>query len=331
MICCYNSSKRLPKTLEHLANQKTPSQIDWEIVVVDNNSSDGTSKTALMEWERLGAPSGLKVVSELEPGLSFARKKGIHESTGELIVFCDDDNWLNPDYLEGTWGIMDTNKSIGVLGGQAFFQTEQGVIKPNWFDKQQSFFAIGKQGVGTSMVSESRNWVYGAGMVIRRSAYMEAIANFPLEICSDRTGKSLMSGGDTELCYKIKLSGFQIWQSEGLTLKHFMPEERLNIPYLKKIIHSIAISSAISYPYRSRARSYRENQFEQNILIAAFSLFFNRLLALRNWGARSRDEGSVGFIWDKGYSDGVFKNFMEIRRNVKKVDTLIDKLKKQNK
>ncbi|MBK6904811.1 MAG: glycosyltransferase [Saprospirales bacterium] len=57
VVCCYNSSARLPATLEHLAHQSLPAGLPVEVIVVDNNSKDRTAETALGEWERLGNPS----------------------------------------------------------------------------------------------------------------------------------------------------------------------------------------------------------------------------------------------------------------------------------
>ena len=87
IICCYNSATRLPQTLKHLAEQQVPQDLNWEVIVVDNNSTDHTAEVAKDLWVQYGSPVNLKVVPEWNPGLSNARKKGVYEAKGEIIMF----------------------------------------------------------------------------------------------------------------------------------------------------------------------------------------------------------------------------------------------------
>ena len=90
IVCCYNSAPRLRETLLHLAQQEVTEGFNWEVVLVDNNSTDGTAEVAQSLWAKYGNPVPLRIVKEHTPGLSYARKKGVEESKGELLVFCDD-------------------------------------------------------------------------------------------------------------------------------------------------------------------------------------------------------------------------------------------------
>ena len=91
IICCYNSSERLFETLSHLKSQKT-NNLNWEIIVVDNASTDDTFHVA----EQMLRSSGLQyqIVKEPIPGLINARLKGETVSQYEFLLYCDDDNWL---------------------------------------------------------------------------------------------------------------------------------------------------------------------------------------------------------------------------------------------
>src|SRR4051794_7116729 len=95
IICCYNSSKRLPATLKHIAQQKMRSNILWEVIVVDNNSADDTKEVAVREWRKYNLSVPFKVVTEQKQGLIHAREKGYAEAAYQLLLFCDDDNWLD--------------------------------------------------------------------------------------------------------------------------------------------------------------------------------------------------------------------------------------------
>src|SRR5436305_10300761 len=96
IICCYNSAKRLPETLAHLARQNSP--IPWEVIVVDNASTDDTARVARECWPSETAP--LRIVDEPKSGLIYARVSGLQASRYEWLSFVDDDNWVAPDWLQ---------------------------------------------------------------------------------------------------------------------------------------------------------------------------------------------------------------------------------------
>src|SRR5215468_3703384 len=93
IICCYNSSTRLPDTLSHLGRQNVRPSIPWEVVIVNNASTDNTTVVAHQCWPS-DAPTVLRVVYEPRLGLSHARSRGLSEARYEIVSFVDDDNWV---------------------------------------------------------------------------------------------------------------------------------------------------------------------------------------------------------------------------------------------
>ena len=80
-------------TLSHLQKQKISSLIQWELILVDNASTDDTVSVAKKQWQQEPlAP--MHVVYEKEPGLMSARKKGVKATRYPIVSFVDDDNWL---------------------------------------------------------------------------------------------------------------------------------------------------------------------------------------------------------------------------------------------
>ena len=232
VICCYNSSKRLKETLLHLSRQRVSKNILWEIVVVDNNSTDDTANFANEILTNLGI-TNYKIAFEHEPGLSYARACGIKHSTFDLILFCDDDNWLDENYLSTAAAFMQSNSAIGVIAGM-----NEGVLEteaPMWWKEKSSGYAVGKQGEVSGDISY-RKYVWGAGMVIRKNI-LETLKKTGFQsLLSDRMGNSLSSGGDSEICRWALLMGYKLWYSEELKLKHFISKERLTDDYLKRLI-----------------------------------------------------------------------------------------------
>ena len=166
VVCCHNSAPRLPETLARLAMQRTSAR--WEVIVVDNASTDGTAAVAHAVWTRYGAPVDLLVVAEPEAGLSNARKAGIRAARHDVLVFADDDNWLEPDYVELARTIMAANPAIGALGGEIHAAFD--APPPPWFGPAQSYFAVGPQAPHDGDMTTHKLHVAGAGMVLRKSA-----------------------------------------------------------------------------------------------------------------------------------------------------------------
>lgn len=231
IVCCYNSQSRLPETLRHLIAQKA-SGINWEIIVVDNASNDKTSETATHILNAALPADKYKVVNEPEPGLSNARKCGYLNSQYDLLLFCDDDNWMNEHYFEIANNIMRNNKHIGILGGwgEAVFEKS----KPDWFDKYQTNFAVGPQGPDTATFAEVYG-SYGAGFIVRRQLFNNFDAVGFKSLLSDRKGNQLVSGGDTETCIIARMLGYTIAYSPALKFKHLMTDGRMKWEYLKKL------------------------------------------------------------------------------------------------
>ncbi|HXL57273.1 MAG TPA: glycosyltransferase [Chitinophagaceae bacterium] len=228
IICCFNSATRLPKTLEHIALQEVPPNINWEVIMVDNNSNDLTSEVAKTEWNTHKKAIPFKIVKEETPGLSHARNKGAKEAAFELLLFCDDDNWLEKNYVRYAYEIMNTNEKIGVLGGRSegFYETE----KPLWFDHFGQAYAIGKPH-GISGIINARTFIAGAGMIVRKSTLQLLETLSFKQLLSDRKGNKLSSGGDSELCLILLFLGYDLYYDERLQFIHFMTANRLSWKY----------------------------------------------------------------------------------------------------
>jgi glycosyltransferase involved in cell wall biosynthesis len=233
VLCCYNSSSRLRPTLEHLAKQKINSQIKWEVILIDNNSNDNTSEFAKNIWLEVGDYIPFQVIPELKPGLSNARKKGIVSANGEILIFCDDDNWLEENYIQIAYDLMLEDKSIGMLGGMGNEVIEGD--KPTWFENLKLSYAVGPQNNEDGDITFKKGFVYGAGSIVRKSVLTAIYEKGFINQLTDRVGKLFVSGGDNEIGYMIALSGFKIHYSSKLIFKHYLPENRLTLPYLVQL------------------------------------------------------------------------------------------------
>lgn len=232
IVCCYNSASRLEETIRHLALQQVSENIRWEIIIINNASTDNTYETAIRECQRYPQLlNRFSVVNEPRPGLSFARERGINLSTYAYIIFCDDDNRLAADYIDLSYQIMENNLTIGALGGQSDAVTDISHF-PDWFEAVKGSYAVGKQAEKSRFLTKS---LWGAGLITRKKLYHYC---FPKEFPSYLTGRNgdkLSAGEDSEYCIRLQLKGYKIYYDERLKFTHFIAGKRLNPDYLTRM------------------------------------------------------------------------------------------------
>lgn len=232
VICCYNSELLLYDTLSHLAKQIISREFPVEVIIVDNASSDNTSSRAWGIWVELGQPFSMKVCYENKPGIAYARQQGVLNSSYSYVIFCDDDNWLSPNYSKLVFDIFKNQESVGIIGARSTAVSE--VEFPFWFSTFQSSYAVGVQGLSSGDIS-NRGFVWGAGLAIRKSLYLSLLAAGFKPILVGRTGDKKLAGDDYEICQWVILVGYTLYYSEDLVFQHWIPKERLTKEYLARL------------------------------------------------------------------------------------------------
>lgn len=253
VICCHNSRARLGETLGHLVRQVVPAGLPWEVIVVDNGSTDDTSAAAEKIWAASSSAAPLRVISEPRLGLSFARARGLREARYDFVSLVDDDNWVGPDWVRLVSEIMTAQPRAGACGGISEAAFEK--TPPNWFAQFSRSFAVGELTPEAADVTWSKGYLWGAGLSIRKPAWQKLHAEGFIPLLQDRSGSSLSSGGDTELCRALRLAGWQLHYDPRLRLQHFMPAGRLTWDYLRRLRHAFGASSVAIEAYDLALRS----------------------------------------------------------------------------
>lgn len=229
IICCYNSSSRLPKTLAHLQQLTIPQGCQWEVILVDNASTDDTSTVAQNIWAE-NPVTQLTVVPEPQAGLSHARHRGLLTSRYEVLAFLDDDNWAPTHWLESVHHTFTQHPEICAAGGPLIEHCE--ATPPSWFEEHKHNFAVAQH---QDFASHYYEPLFGAGLCLRKSKWQKLIDAGFVSRLVDRQGKNLSSGGDFELCYALLLNEQKFWYEPRLQLTHFMPQTRITWDYLKRL------------------------------------------------------------------------------------------------
>jgi glycosyltransferase involved in cell wall biosynthesis len=246
VICCHNSAKRIPETLRHVAAQQVSAEIEWEVLVIDNNSTDQTAEIAAALWAPV-APAPLRILSEPQLGLSFARQRGLAEATYEFVSFIDDDNWICERWVELAYHLMKSRPEVGICGGSSEAVCE--TPPPAWWQRHNLLLAISPPDWQGGDITDTGRSIWGAGMTVRKSVILDLQRQGFEPLLTDRKGSSLASCGDTELCLAVRMAGWRLWYEPELRLKHYMPVVRLNWRYLRRIYRGSGASSTGLYPY----------------------------------------------------------------------------------
>ena len=261
ITCCYNSSSLIKNTLEHLALQDLKG-LRCEIILVNNCCTDNTVNVAKNSWEQFGCPYLMHIIDEFEPGLSNARKAGVTAAKSEVIIFCDDDNWLNPNYIKTAYSLLNSNPDIGMVGGVGIPVAKKDI--PVWIFEAPIRFACGPQAPISGILTD-RNWLYGAGLCFKKSVLINLYNSGFKSYLMDRTGNELSSGGDVELCYWFVIVKKELLYSSDLTFKHYLPTERLTKDYYNKLQNGIQKASSVHFKYECAIKFFSTGLFLQKL------------------------------------------------------------------
>ncbi len=246
VICCHNSAQRLPETMRHLSAQKTSAGTRWEVLIVNNASTDDTAEVARRHWTG-PASVPLRIVAEPQPGLSHARVRALAEAKGEIISFIDDDNWVCADWVEKVANFMAAHPEVGALGGYNTAVSDQPF--PPWFEKYRRYFAVAGDGVVEGDITDTDRMLVGAGFSLRKAAAEQLERDGFSYSLLGRNGRAMSSGEDQELCLALQLSGWRLWYTRDISLQHFIPQNRQNMTYVRALLRGIGRSSVMIDPY----------------------------------------------------------------------------------
>jgi len=263
IICTHNPNlDYLTRALETLQKQ-TLDKAAWELLLVDNASDRELTSCIDLSWHSNG-----RICEETKLGLTPARIKGIEESQTSVIVFVDDDNLLDSDYLEKTIQIEKTWPQLGAWGGRIspLFEKEPPAwTKPYWYMLAIRDF---NKDIWSNCSTTPKIYPCGAGLCIRRhvaETYIKACRDVPLRQYLDRKGNSLSSSGDTDMAYMAFDLSLGLGQFTSLHLHHIIPPNRVTAEYLLKLNEGMIFSDVIMKYIREMPIPSDDDSFVESI------------------------------------------------------------------
>jgi glycosyltransferase involved in cell wall biosynthesis len=242
IICTHNPrTGHLHRVLEALRMQTLPND-GWELLLVDNASVQPVVEQWDLSWH-----DAARHIREDELGLTPARLRGIREARGDLLIFVDDDNVLDTDYLEAALHVAGEKPFLGAWSGQC--RPEFEVVPPDW--SRRYFGNLGLREFDDDSWSNRRlleTLPIGAGLCVRRNVaehYLKLHEAGARVVQLDRAGGSLLSGGDQDLAACACDIGLGAGRIAALRLTHLIPPERLTLDYVVRLTEGISFSGTL--------------------------------------------------------------------------------------
>lgn len=253
-ICTYNGAERIGWVLEALGQQSRRAN-DWDVVVVDNASTDDTA-AVVDNAMQLHLPGRGRRVLESQPGVMFARRRATLEARGELIAYLDDDNIPAPDYVENAIAVMRHYPETGIAGGKVLAQW-LGAPTPLGEAAASFALAIRDRGDVAFAYPEITGGPDTAGMVARTALLRAIFSDAELaHKITGRKGKSLVSGEDTAIVIRAHQLGYDCRYEPQLVIYHRLPASRSSLDYLLRLYEGIGRGQASMRPLLdARARN----------------------------------------------------------------------------
>lgn len=239
IFCTYNREKYLYKALKSIATQDFPSQ-DYEIVMVNNNSTDSTEKIC-RKFQYDYPQVDFRYFLETNQGLSYARNRGVKESRGDILIFVDDDATVFDFYLSFIKLFFEAHPEVSACGGPIVPVYE--VEKPKWLSHYTEQLIGGALYEGDK-VKPFRNGKYpGGGNSAFRKEVFEKYGLFNVDL--GRKGTGLIGAEEKDLYDRLTRGGEVFYYLPQMGIHHYIPEKKLTESHFKELTYSIGKSERI--------------------------------------------------------------------------------------
>ena len=245
-IPTFNGASRLASVVARLQAQRPSGEMGadgWEILVIDNRSSDNTAvvvKQLQANWST-GAWKHIpfRYCFEPQPGLAHARQRAIASANGDWVGFIDDDNWIEPGWVASALGFAAEHPELGAFGSQ--IKPIYEVEPPENFGQIEAFLAIRDHGDTLYPFNPDHLQLPpGAGLVVNRQRWLAAV---PAKLkLVGRVGSCFISGEDSAALLYLHRAGHGIAYNPGMALHHAIPASRLERAYLLPLAYGIGMA-----------------------------------------------------------------------------------------
>jgi cellulose synthase/poly-beta-1,6-N-acetylglucosamine synthase-like glycosyltransferase len=243
-VCTYNPNPLLIERLLNALQKLLDTGKVAETVLVDNNSSPPIANLPSVQQFLAHNPE-VRCIVEPKQGLTAGRCRAIKEISAPIVVFFDDDNEPDADYLEILDKYFSAYPNVGVWGPGQIQVEYIDPVEP-WIENYRVSFQQRQSDFGYSCIPAAWSSYFpnGTGFAIRREIleqYVLAIEQGVMQT-TDRQGKSLASAGDIQMVWEGNKLGYAGGMIPELRCNHLITGDKANLSYLKRLEFGTASS-----------------------------------------------------------------------------------------
>lgn len=207
IIPTYNRSDVIIRSLKTWAVQ-TLSETEFEVIVVDNNSTDNSAQ---LIQDFIADKPNFRYLLEMHKGSTNARHSGARIAQSDILIFCDDDGLFNPECVQEVLNVYTANKNVDAVAGKIEIQWD--APEPDWIEPY--LFMLGRLNYGNEVIYRHDIYLNGGIFSIRKSVF-NGLGGFN----PDLVGDYLVGDGDTGLVIKLHKAGKLIGWTPFATMQH---------------------------------------------------------------------------------------------------------------
>ena len=267
IICTYNRADILTYCLNSISKQNI-SQDYFELIVVDNNSTDSTQDVCNLFSKKF---KNFKYIEEKQIGLSYARNTGYLNAKADWVAYIDDDAKLRLNYISEAINTIQ-NYTFDVIGGKYLAWYLFG--KKKWLNDKFGVFKDLRSSIGFV----KKGYVAGGNMIIRK-VILETLNGFDTDL--GMAGNKIGYGEETFFQDKLRKQGFVIWYNPNLIIDHLVGKHKLKLSWHLKSAYAFGRDNYKMWGDREITQFYIVKTIWKSLL--QFPKYISKVIADKNY------------------------------------------------
>ena len=291
IISTYNNAQSLLRTLHSVAEQECDKS-RWECVVVNNASTDNT-QAVVEEFIAQHPELNLRIVKEPQQGLSYARNCGIAESKGQILVFIDDDETVNTEFVSA---YLDLFNNHGAFIGAGAVKACYDSARPKWMSHYTEKMIANPIDLGDKVVTITSTVTPAGGNMAFNREIFSLYGGFNTSL--GRKGSELLGGEENDVFDRIRSLGERVFYAPNAIVYHHIADSKLTPEYFDKLSYGVGVSKRLRAENNGAQRELFADEKRKQLYTFVLALLYTLALQPQKaaWLLRMR----------KGISKGVF-------------------------
>jgi glycosyltransferase involved in cell wall biosynthesis len=246
-VCTWNRARLVEKTLRSFTQLDIPAGLEWEVVVVNNNSPDNTAEVLESFTSRLP----LRNFLETNQGIAHARNRAAREARGDIILWTDDDVQVKPNWVRDYMSAIAAHPECGFFGGP---------VELDFDGSPPAWLVAGLDTVGGALgqvrvtddcaIGITAQLPFNCNMAVKREYHLAR----PYDTRYGRSAGSLLSGEETVFMQELLRAGVKGWWVPQVPVLHSVPVERQTISHIRKALNGVGHELGIRSPATGKIR-----------------------------------------------------------------------------